>query len=99
MPASQKPDHQVAAEKIRAKLPKATRDATEVVAGGGAYSLLKHEGRTVAAVRAANVRVTFAHDGSDDELEALSKVIAVAAKSRASAKAAKDVNPEGDSAD
>ena len=99
MPASQKPDPQVAAEKIRAKLPKATRDAIEVVAGGGAYSLLKHDGRTVASVRAANVRVTFAHDGSADELEALSKVIAVAAKSRASARAAKDVNPEGDSAD
>ena len=93
MPASQKPDHQAAAEKIRAKLPKATRDATEVVAGGGAYSLLKHDGRTV-----ASVRVTFAHDGSAGELEALSKVIAVAAKSWASANAAKDADPEGDSA-
>ncbi len=95
MPASQKPDHQAAAEKIRAKLPKATRDATEVVAGGGAYSLLKHDGRTVAS---GNVRVTFAHDGSAGELEALSKVIAVAAKSWASANAAKDADPEGDSA-
>ena len=54
---------------------------------------------TVASVRAANVRVTFAHDGSADELEGLSQVIAVAAKSRVNAKAAKDVNPEGDSAD
>jgi hypothetical protein len=63
MADDKKPEHQAFAEKVLAKLPKAVRDEAEAVPGGGAYSLLKVGGRTVASIRGNSARVTFRHDG------------------------------------
>lgn len=55
------------------------RERAEVVAGGGAYSILKIDGRSVASVRDRNVRIVHPTDGSADSLKALAKLIADAA--------------------
>lgn len=70
------PDH---AEKIVKALPAKVREAAEVVAGGGAYSILKIHGKSVASVRDRNVRIVHPTDGSADSLKALAKLVAEAA--------------------
>lgn len=81
MADSKKPDeHAAVARAVVAKLPKALRDAVEVVEGGGAYTLVKHDGRTVASVRAKNVRVTVLHDGSAASTAGIAAAITAAAR-------------------
>ena len=80
--AESKPAHEVTAERILAKLPKAVRDEAEVEPGGGEYHLLKVGGKTVASVRNRNVRVTFRHGGTAADAEALAKVVAKAAATK-----------------
>lgn len=78
-------EHAAVAKGIVAKLPKALRDEVEAVEGGGAYTLLKHGGRTVASIRAKNARVTLLHDGSAESAGALAAVITAAAGTKAKA--------------
>lgn len=85
MAAEKKSDHEVTAERIQAKLPKAIRDEAEVEQGGGEYHLLKVGGKTVASVRNRNVRVTFRHGGTAADAEALAKVVADAPATKAPA--------------
>lgn len=75
-------DYATVANAVVAKLPKALRDTIEVVEGGGAYTLVKHGGRTVASVRAKNVRVTILHDGSADSVARIASTIEAAAKTK-----------------
>ena len=75
-------EHGEVAKAIVAKLPKAVRDTVEVVEGGGAYTLLKHGGRTVASVRAKNARVTMLHDGSVASTAGIAAAIAAAAETK-----------------
>ena len=75
-------EHAAVAEAVVAKLPKALRDTVEVEAGGGAYTLLKVDGRTVASVRAKNIRVTFRHDGSAASVASLAKAVGEAAATK-----------------
>lgn len=91
------PDH---AARIVKALPAKVREAAEVVAGGGAYSILKVHGKSVASVRDKNVRIVHPTDGSADSLKALAKLIAEAApeakpepKPKAAKKAAKPKEP------
>ncbi len=74
--AAAHPDY---AERIVKALPPKVREAAEVVAGGGAYSILKVHGKSVASVRDRNVRIVHPTDGSADSLKALAKLIAEAA--------------------
>lgn len=74
--AAAHPDY---AERIVKALPAKVREAAEVVAGGGAYSILKVHGRSVASVRDKNVRIVHPTDGSADSLKALAALIAEAA--------------------
>jgi hypothetical protein len=66
--AAAHPDY---AERIVKALPAKVREAAEVVAGGGAYSILKVHGKSVASVRDKNVRIVHPTDGSADSLKAL----------------------------
>lgn len=77
--ADKKAAHPEYAERIVKALPAKVRDAAEVVAGGGAYSILKIHGKSVASVRDRNVRIVHPTDGSADSLKALAKLIAEAA--------------------
>src|SRR4051794_36800303 len=99
MAAEKKPAHQATAERILAKLPKAVRDEAEVEQGGGEYHLLKVGGKTVASVRNRNVRVTFRHGGTAAEADALAKVVADAAATKAPAPAKEEKQEAGESAD
>jgi hypothetical protein len=71
--------HPQLAERIVKALPAKVREAAEVVAGGGAYSILKVHGKSVASIRDRNVRIVHPTDGSADSLKALAKLIAEAA--------------------
>lgn len=74
------------AERIVKALPAKIREAAEVVAGGGAYSILKVNGKSVASIRDRNVRIVHPTDGSAGSLKALAKLIADAApKAKANA--------------
>ena len=91
--AAAHPDY---AERIVKALPAKVREAAEVVAGGGAYTILKVNGKSVASVRDKNVRIVHPTDGSADSLKALAALIAEAApeakpepKPKADKKAAK----------
>lgn len=79
---AEKPDHLVAAERLVGKLPKAVREGATAEKGKGKYSLVKFGNRTVASVRAANVRITVGHDGSAGQLADLAPLVAQAAQSR-----------------
>jgi hypothetical protein len=67
------------AERIVKALPAKVRERAEVKAGGGAYSILKIDGKSVASVRDRNVRIVHPTDGSAASLKALAKLIADAA--------------------
>jgi len=75
-------EHGEVAKAIMAKLPKGLRETVEVIEGGGAYTLLKHGGRTVASVRAKNVRVTLLHDGSAASTAGIAAAISTAAETK-----------------
>jgi hypothetical protein len=92
------------AERIVKALPPKVREVAEVVAGGGAYSILKVHGKSVASIRDRNVRIVHPTDGSADSLKALAKLIAEAApeakpepepKPKAAAKAPKAKGEDG----
>jgi hypothetical protein len=71
--------HAAHAERIVKALPAKVREAAEVKAGGGEYTIIRVNGKTVASVRDRNVRVTHPTDGSADSLKALAKLIGEAA--------------------
>jgi len=54
-----------------------------MVEGGGAYSLVKLDKRTVASVRNRNTRVTLIYDGSAESIATIAAAIATAAATKA----------------
>jgi phosphosulfolactate phosphohydrolase-like enzyme len=76
--ADKKQDHADLAEQVAAKLPKQVRDRSEIVAGSGAYSLLKVDGRTVASVRGNGARVTYRTDAAEVLAAAIKEAVATA---------------------
>jgi hypothetical protein len=77
--AEKKHKHPEYADRILKALPAKLKAEAEVVAGGGAYSILKVCGKSVASVRDKNVRIVHPTDGSADSLKALAALIAEAA--------------------
>lgn len=104
MAADKKPAaHPDYAARIVKALPAKVRDAAEVVAGGGAYSILKVQGKSVASIRDRNVRIVHPTDGSAESLKALAALIAAAApeakpepKPKAETKAAEPKGKSGE---
>lgn len=67
------------AERIVKALPAKLKEAVEVKPGGGEYTIIKVNGKSVASVRDRNVRIVHPTDGSADSLKALAKLIGEAA--------------------
>ncbi len=77
--ADKKHTHPEHAERIAKALPAKVRERAEVKAGGGAYTIIRVNDRSVASIRDNAVRILHPTDGSADSLKALAKLVAEAA--------------------
>jgi hypothetical protein len=71
--------HADTAEKIVKALPAKLRDRAELKAGGGEYTIVKIDGKSVASVRDRNVRIVHPTDGGAEHVKHLASLIADAA--------------------
>jgi hypothetical protein len=77
--ADKKHTHPEVADRILKALPKGVRDNAELKAGGGEYTILRVNGKSVASVRDNAVRIVHPHDSSAAAAKALAALIADAA--------------------